>query len=493
MYGHNRDNFLTEITSSNGPTYSFEAVSLDGLGRLKQCNETVTKPDNTTVDQVWAGSYDRRSQLTGGTLYSGLTQNYWEKYVYDKTGNLLRIEPLSDPNVYYGYDGDVLDDYDGSAIGFDLNGQTTNTAAASSVDWNWDGRMRSAVSGTDTISLKYDPLRQRVSREHDDSLTTDKKRYVVANINGLSQILLELDGDDPNIVEKAYVYADDQVLIQYDGDPNFYDTPTYWYVHDRLGSVRMVLDALKNVVHRYTFKPFGETITAQTDAAGGAPTNPFQFTGQYYDEELEQYYLRARQYDPKLARFLSFDPFSGRNQEPLTLHRYLYVLNNPINLYDLTGEAPEGIGDYWNALPDIGFEAWKSLAATIDGLIPVPFFNPFEDVYANIDGSVDAQYYGHRVVGSITFAVLFRQANKKMFDSLVSSGNLGSTINQLSRFDRLVILPIARGAISGMLVSQNLGRGAGLTWGVATSLISIGSISDTANSLNQVGGALGLW
>jgi len=40
--------------------------------------------------------------------------------------------------------------------------------------------------------------------------------------------------------------------------------------------------------------------------------NPFKFTGQWYDEELGQYYLRARMYDPYLSRFTTFDPVRGK-------------------------------------------------------------------------------------------------------------------------------------------------------------------------------------
>jgi RHS repeat-associated protein len=44
------------------------------------------------------------------------------------------------------------------------------------------------------------------------------------------------------------------------------------------------------------------------------------FTGQYYDTEIDQYYLRARQYDPHIARFTTRDPVFGKFQEILTLH-----------------------------------------------------------------------------------------------------------------------------------------------------------------------------
>jgi len=66
--------------------------------------------------------------------------------------------------------------------------------------------------------------------------------------------------------------------------------------------------------------------------------NPFLFTGQYFDAEINQYYLRARQYDPQLYRFTSRDPIRGRFTEPLELHRYLYCLNEPVNQFDPSGK-----------------------------------------------------------------------------------------------------------------------------------------------------------
>jgi hypothetical protein len=42
-------------------------------------------------------------------------------------------------------------------------------------------------------------------------------------------------------------------------------------------------------------------------------------------------------YDPVLMRFTARDPVFGKYKEPLTLHEYLYCLNDPINKVD-----PEG-------------------------------------------------------------------------------------------------------------------------------------------------------
>ena len=68
----------------------------------------------------------------------------------------------------------------------------------------------------------------------------------------------------------------------------------------------------------------------------------FLFTGQYFDSEIEEYYLRARQYNPQIARFTSRDPVRGKFKEPLTLHKYLYSNNDPINMIDPTGKFLSG-------------------------------------------------------------------------------------------------------------------------------------------------------
>jgi hypothetical protein len=39
--------------------------------------------------------------------------------------------------------------------------------------------------------------------------------------------------------------------------------------------------------------------------------NPFMFAGQWYDNEISQYYMRARQYDPRIGRFTARDPAFG--------------------------------------------------------------------------------------------------------------------------------------------------------------------------------------
>ncbi|MHC4156102.1 MAG: RHS repeat-associated core domain-containing protein [Planctomycetota bacterium] len=146
---------------------------------------------------------------------------------------------------------------------------------------------------------------------------------------------MELNG---STVEKAYIYARGQILAQHGATAT---TNKHFYLHDRLGSVRQIInyaDSQVNVKNRYTYKPFGELFEKSgEDETEETVTNSFKFTGQYYDSEIGQYYLRARQYNPYLARFTARDPVRGKFQEPLTLHRYLYCINDPINRIDPSG------------------------------------------------------------------------------------------------------------------------------------------------------------
>jgi len=89
------------------------------------------------------------------------------------------------------------------------------------------------------------------------------------------------------------------------------------------------------VDNTYTYEPFGEMLTPECTEN---VSNPFKFTGQYFDSEIEEYYLRARQYNPYLALFSSRDPVLGKLREPASLHPYLYCLNDPVNRTNPDGE-----------------------------------------------------------------------------------------------------------------------------------------------------------
>jgi RHS repeat-associated protein len=88
------------------------------------------------------------------------------------------------------------------------------------------------------------------------------------------------------------------------------------------------------------YQPFGVIHIFEKDEV---IDNSFKFTGQYYDSEIDQYYLRARQYYPRIQRFTARDPVAGKFDEPMSLHAYLYCRNNPSNSTDPTGLWDDGL------------------------------------------------------------------------------------------------------------------------------------------------------
>lgn len=120
----------------------------------------------------------------------------------------------------------------------------------------------------------------------------------------------------------------------------------YFYNLDGLGSVTNLTDATGKVQETYSYDAWGNALTAQ----GSVGTqNKFRFTGQALDPATGLYFLRARYYDQTGGRLLSKDSFPGFAALPITLHRYIYVGNNPVKWIDPSGlqgvEPPEGEGD----------------------------------------------------------------------------------------------------------------------------------------------------
>ena len=163
------------------------------------------------------------------------------------------------------------------------------------------------------------------------SVTT--RKYIVDISGQLPTILCEINTSDSSLT-KSYIYSDRQILCQRDGGAS---AGEYFYVTDRLGSVRQVVNNAGAVVLNYTYSPFGQTLEQSKATGFEYSFNNFMFTGQWYDTEFSQYYLRARMYDPALGRFTTRDPVEGKYKKPITLHKYLYCQNNPLNRIDLTG------------------------------------------------------------------------------------------------------------------------------------------------------------
>lgn len=302
---------------------------------MTDANETITDTASSPVDHNCTYQYDMLSQLIDANV-TNIGSYDWVRdvYSYDKAGNLQShrtdTSTGSGTPATYGYLGDLMTEANGVTLDWDWNGNMLNLPYdATDVDliYNWDNKLRYGEYGTDTIDLKYDPDGNRIWKK---SSVNGERKYIVDIVGDLPVILMELDATDYT-VKKTYIYANGQILAQHNG--LVAQDNKYFYLHDRLGSIRQLIDRSGNVARYYTYEPFGAVLES-----GGSFDNAFMFTGQWFDSEINEYYLRARQYDPHIGRFTARDPVQGKFHKPLTLHRYLYCLNDPVNLTDPRGE-----------------------------------------------------------------------------------------------------------------------------------------------------------
>ncbi|MCU7865238.1 MAG: hypothetical protein KZQ92_14820, partial [Candidatus Thiodiazotropha sp. (ex Lucinoma borealis)] len=165
------------------------------------------------------------------------------------------------------------------------------------------------------------------------SVTTS---YVVDENRDYAQVLIEDDGT----AQVSYTYGDDLISQTRGGATSFYH-------YDGLGSTRSLTDSLGNLANTYDYEAFGEVLN-QT----GSVENGYLFAGEQFDPTLDQYYLRARYYDPSQGRFTQQDTWMGNNQDPITLHKYLYANADPGNMVDPTGNF--SLGSFGTAMNVLG-------------------------------------------------------------------------------------------------------------------------------------------
>ena len=85
----------------------------------------------------------------------------------------------------------------------------------------------------------------------------------------------------------------------------------------------------------YDYAPFGATTRTHRDSSASfdiVSLNPFRFSSEYYDSELDLIYYNHRHYSPTLGRFLSRDPI----QEQGGLNLYAFV-GNRLGVNDVYG------------------------------------------------------------------------------------------------------------------------------------------------------------
>ena len=102
---------------------------------------------------------------------------------------------------------------------------------------------------------------------------------------------------------------------------------TFYYHQDEQLNTALISNGDTMLKNHYQYDAFG----AGLDVLEGL-ANRIRYTGQQYDQITEQYYLRARYYNPVLGRFLQEDVYQNDG-----LNLYAYCRNNPVVYYDPSG------------------------------------------------------------------------------------------------------------------------------------------------------------
>ena len=100
-----------------------------------------------------------------------------------------------------------------------------------------------------------------------------------------------------------------------------------YYQRDEQLSTVFVTDGQGEIRNSYQYDAFGIPLETTEQL-----NNRIRYTGQQYDELTQQYYLRARYYNPVAGRFMQEDVYQGDG-----LNLYAYCGNNPVVYDDPSG------------------------------------------------------------------------------------------------------------------------------------------------------------
>jgi len=294
-------------------------------------------PQPTTLKRLYR--YDRTYRLTNETINTVGTSSTSSElsYSYDRVGNRLQLQSTQPGILSSLYSYDANDRLNTSAAEqFDNNGNTlfaSGFAMTQADQYDFENRLIRRREGDKTVTIVYDGDGNRAKKIVTTSTNTVTTWFLVdtVNLTGYAQVLEELETRNAELeTVRVYSYGHDLISQQ-----QF--TGSGWELHffgyDGHGNTRLLTDANGFVTDTYDYDAFGNLI-----ARTGSTANNYLFTGEQFDPDLGLYFLRARYQDAQTGRFWTMDHFEGENEDPVSLHKYLYSSCDPVNNWDPTGK-----------------------------------------------------------------------------------------------------------------------------------------------------------